>query len=109
MFYKNLQEELIAKKDWEFTDQIKKEIWREDESDEAIRESYKNHKTYDDGRPIKYGWELEAEPIFKAFEKVQRNHRFDYLDTYYIKLRFAYNYWKQYEYEWNLKYKDYIK
>ena len=109
MFYKNLQEELIAKKDWEFTDQIKKEIWRKGESDEAIRESYKNHKTYDDGRPIKYGWQLEAEPIFESFEKVQREHTFDYLDSYYIRLKFAYDYWKQYEHEWNLKYKNYIK
>ena len=109
MFYKNLLMELVAKKQWEFTDQIKRNIWKVDESDKAIRESYINNETYEDGTPIKFGWQLEAEPIFEAFEKVQREHMFDYLDSYYIQLRFAYNYWKQYEHEWNLKYKDYIK
>ena len=107
MFYKNLLMELIAKKQWEFTDQIKRNIWKVDESDEAIKKSYRNNETYEDGTPIKFGWQLEAEPIFKAFEKVQKEHMFDYLDSYYIQLRFAYNYWKQYEHEWNLKYKDY--
>jgi len=100
-FYKNLQMELTAKINWEFTDRIKQEIWQEDEDDELRREGYNNG--------IKFGWQLEAEPIFEAFEKVQREHTFDYLDSYYIQLRFAYNYWKQYEHEWNLKYKDYIK
>jgi hypothetical protein len=102
-FYKNLQMELSAKLNWEFTDRIKQEIWQEDEDDELRKESYKNNEN------VVWGWQLEAEPIFKAFEKVQREHTFDYLDSYYIQLRFAYNYWKQYEHEWNLKYKDYIK
>ena len=98
--------ELVAKKQWEFTDQIKRNIWKVDESDEAIKKSYRSNGTYKNGTPIKFGWQLEAEPIFKAFEKVQKEHIFDYLDSYYIQLRFAYNYWKQYEYEWNLKYKE---
>lgn len=105
MFYKNLQMELSAKKIWEFTNEIKKSIWEEDESDKEIKNSYKNNETYIDNRPIKYGWQLEAEPIFEAFKRVQKEHIFDYLDSYYIQLKFAYNYWKQYEYEWNLKYK----
>ena len=28
---------------------------------------------------------------------------------YYIQLKFAYDYWKQYEAEWNKKYKKYIE
>lgn len=100
-FYKNLQMELSAKLNWKFTERIKQEIWQEDEDDELRKEGYNSG--------IKFGWQLEAEPIFEAFEKVQREHTFDYLDSYYIQLRFAYNYWKQYEHEWNLKYKDYIK
>ena len=102
-FYKNLQMELTAKINWEFTDRIKQEIWQEDKDDELRKESYKNNEN------VVWGWQLEANPIFKSFEKVQREHTFDYLDSYYIQLRFAYNYWKQYEHEWNLKYKDYIK
>ncbi len=97
-FYKNLQMELLAKRNWEFTEEKRQEIWQEDEDDELRREGYNNG--------IKFGWQLDAEPIFEAFEEVQRKHMFDYLDSYYIQLRFAYNYWKQYEHEWNLKYKD---
>ena len=107
-FYKNLQIELCAKKEWEFTEEIKRNIWNT-KYDDGVIASYKNGETYEDGTPMKFGWQLEAEPIFEAFEEVQRKHMFDYLDTYYIKLRYAYNYWKQYEHEWNLKYKDYIK
>ena len=102
-FYKNLQVELSAKIMWKFTKEIKQEIWKEDEDDELRKESYKNNEN------VVWGWQLEANPIFKAFEKMQKEHMFDYLDTRYIQLRFAYNYWKQYEHEWNLKYKDYIK
>ena len=36
--------------------------------------SYKNGETYEDGTPMKFGWQLEAEPILEAFEKVQREH-----------------------------------
>lgn len=90
--------ELLAKRNWEFTEEKRQEIWQEDEDDELRREGYNNG--------IKFGWQLDAEPIFEAFEEVQRKHMFDYLDTHYIQLRFAYNYWKQYEHEWNLKYKD---
>lgn len=107
-FYKNLQMELSAKLNWEFTDRIKNNIWN-NKYDDMVIASYKNGETYEDGTPMKFGWQLEAEPIFEAFEKVQREHTFDYLDSYYIQLRFAYNYWKQYEHEWNLKYKNYIK
>lgn len=90
--------ELLAKRNWEFTEEKRQEIWQEDEDDELRREGYNNG--------IKFGWQLDAEPIFEAFEEVQRKHMFDYLDSYYFQLRFAYNYWKQYEHEWNLKYKD---
>ena len=107
-FYKNLQVELSAKLNWEFTDRIKNNIWN-NKYDDMVIASYKNGETYEDGTPMKFGWQLEAEPILEAFKKVQREHTFDYLDTRYIQLRFAYNYWKQYEHEWNLKYKDYIK
>jgi len=107
-FYKNLQMELTAKINWEFTERIKNSIWN-NKYDDGVIASYKNGETYEDGTPMKFGWQLEAEPIFEAFEKVQREHTFDYLDSYYIQLRYAYNYWKQYEHEWNLKYKDYIK
>ena len=107
-FYKNLQMELAAKIDWEFTDRVKNNIWNS-KYDDMVIASYKSGETYEDGTPMKFGWQLEAEPIFEAFEKVQREHTFDYLDSYYIQLRFAYNYWKQYEHEWNLKYKNYIK
>lgn len=93
--------ELTAKINWEFTDKIKQEIWQKNEDDKLRKESYNNGN--------KFGWQLEAEPIFEAFEKVQREHTFDYLDSYYIRLKFAYDYWKQYEHEWNLKYKNYIK
>lgn len=102
-FYKNLQVELSAKIMWKFTKEIKQEIWKEDEDDSLRKESYKNNEN------VVWGWQLEANSIFKAFEKMQKEHMFDYLDTRYIQLRFAYNYWKQYEHEWNLKYKDYIK
>lgn len=107
-FYKNLQMELTAKLNWEFTDRIKNSIWN-NKYDDMVIASYKNGETYEDGTPMKFGWQLEAEPILEAFEKIQREHTFDYLDSRYIQLRFAYNYWKQYEHEWNLKYKDYIK
>jgi len=107
-FYKDIQMEFYAKKEWEFTKEIKNNIWN-DELESMVIESYKNMETYEDGTPMKFGWQLEAEPIIEAFEEVQRKHMFDYLDTRYIQLRFAYNYWKQYEHEWNLKYKDYIK
>lgn len=108
MFWKNLQTELTAKKMWEFTDKIKEEIWEEGESDDEVREDYKNNKTHPDGSPIKYGWETIADPIFKAFEEVQREHTFDYLSTSYIQLKFAYDFWKQYEAEWNKKYRPTI-
>ena len=107
-FYKDIQMEFYAKKEWEFTKEIKNNIWN-DELESMVIESYKNMETYEDGTPMIFGWQLEAEPIIEAFEEVQRKHMFDYLDTRYIQLRFAYNYWKQYEHEWNLKYKDYIK
>ena len=99
-FAKNLQMELTARKMWDFTDKVKEEIWEGFEWDDEIKESYKN------GKNIKYGWQLQAEPVFEAFEKVQREHTFDYLDSFYIQLKFAYDYWKQYEAEWNKKYKD---
>ena len=100
MFWKNLQVELTAKKMWEFTDDIKKEIWEEKEGDDIRRERYRN------GDKTKYGWQiLQAEPIFEAFEKVQKEHTFDYLNTSYIQLKFAYDFWKQYEAEWNKKYR----
>ena len=91
--------ELTAKKMWEFTDEVKERIWEGFEWDDEIKESYKN------GENIKYGWQLQAEPVFEAFEKVQREHTFDYLDSFYIQLKFAYDFWKQYEREWNKKYK----
>lgn len=94
-FIKDLQIELSAKKMWEFTDEIKKEIWREREDDELIKEEYKNSN-----RP-QYGWELQAEPIIKGFE----NNIYDQLSSDYIALKFAYNFWKKYEDEWNKKYK----
>lgn len=102
MFIKDLYMELSAKYTWNFTDEIKKEIWKKDKDDNLRRESYKNNEN------ITWGWQLEATPVFEAFERVQREHMFDYLDSRYIQLKFAYNYWKQYEHEWDLKYKNYI-
>lgn len=99
-FYKNLHLELSAKTTWRFTEKIKQEIWKEDEDDELRKESYKNNEN------IIWGWQLEANPIFKSFEKIQKEHMFDYLDSRYIQLKFANDYWRQYEYEWNLKYKN---
>lgn len=101
MFWKNLQAELTAKKMWEFTDVIKNNIWKDLGWDDEIRKEYKNGNIKE-----KYGWQLESKPIFEAYEKIQREHTFDYLSTSYIQLRFAYNFWKQYETEWNKKYKD---
>lgn len=98
-FLKILQMELTAKKMWEFTDKVKKEIWEEKEWDDEIREGYRNN----DG--VRYGWELQAEPIIKGFERDVREHKYDQLDSRYIADRFAYNFWKQYEAEWNKKYK----
>ena len=99
--YKNLQAELTAIKMWEFTDKVKEEIWKDDAYDELRREGYRNN----DG--VRYGWELQAEPIIKGFEKDVREHKYDWLDSDYIIARAAYRFWKQYEAEWNKKYKDY--
>lgn len=95
-FFKNLQVELTAKKMWEFTDEVKDEIWKEDMYDNLRKEGYKNNNE------TRYGWQIQAEPIIKGFE----NNIYDQLSSDYIVLRFAYNFWKQYETEWNKKYKD---
>ena len=51
---------------------------------------------------LKYGWEIQAELIIKGFE----NNTYDQLDSRYIADRAAYNFWKQYEAEWNKKYRS---
>lgn len=108
-FWKDLKWELYAKKMWEFTDKVKNSIWN-DECEGTIIASYLNGDTLANGsRPLKFGWQLDAEPYIKSFEEIQREHTFDYLSTYYIQLKFAYDYWKQYEAEWNKKYKKYIE
>ena len=107
-FYKDLRWELYAKKMWEFTDAVKKSIWN-DKLEDTVIASYLSKETLADGSPVKFGWQLDAEPYIKSFEEIQREHTFDYLSTYYIQLKFAYDYWKQYEAEWNKKYKKYIE
>ena len=52
MFIKNLQMELAAIKMWEFTDEVKQDIWKDCEWDDEIREGYKNNDS------LKYGWEI---------------------------------------------------
>ena len=109
MFYKCLKWELYAKKTWEFTEEVKNGIWN-DKCEDSIIASYLSGETLADGsRPLRFGWQLEADQYFEAFEKIQREHTYDYLDTYYIELKFAYDFWKKYEAEWNKKYKDYIE
>ena len=58
-FYKNLQMELTAKINWEFTDKIKNNIWN-NKYDNMVIASYKNGETYEDGTPMKFGWQLEV-------------------------------------------------
>lgn len=96
MFIKNLQMELAAIKMWEFTDEVKQDIWKDCEWDDEIREGYKNNDS------LKYGWEIQAELIIKRFE----NNTYDQLDSRYIADRAAYNFWKHYEAEWNKKYRS---
>lgn len=107
-FWKDLRWELYAKKMWEFTDAVKKSIWN-DKLEDTVIASYLSRETLADGSPVKFGWQLDAAPYIESFEEVQREHTFDYLSTYYIQLKFAYDYWKQYEAEWNKKYKKYIE
>ena len=52
-FYKNLQMELSAKLNWEFTERIKNNIWN-NKYDDMVIASYKNGETYEDGTPMIY-------------------------------------------------------